>query len=347
MVAESRPFQILSLSGGGVRGLYTITVLAELETLLAEQTGDTNYWIGKHFDLIAGTSIGGILALALANGVRARKLKEILDTNRKAIFPDEKGCFKNVKKYLKILFKGQYSPDPLRESIISVVGEDTLGEITTPVLIPTINVSTGLVQTFKTPHHPDFQRDWKEKIVDVALATSAAPVYFPPHEIRNSQYIDGGLAANSPALMAYHEATFFLHQNPSQIKLLSIGTMGQRDTLNTNSKGRHGYVNTWDKGKKIVAMSLSSTESLHNQIVKHLLDDSHVAFLDDPLTPDQATADLRLDNASDEAAKILTAQAENQAKYFSGTPFFKDLIKHEAPQATLYHGPNKSNHQEG
>ena len=103
-------FQILSLSGGGMRGLYTATVLAELEQSLADKSDDPHYWIGQHFDLICGTSIGGILALGLASGLNARALANILDSNRKDIFPSRGHSW--VKTAWQLLF-GFYSAQAL------------------------------------------------------------------------------------------------------------------------------------------------------------------------------------------------------------------------------------------
>lgn len=333
---ESTPFNILSLSGGGVRGLYTITVLAELEKYLAEKSGDEDYWIGQHFDLISGTSIGGILGLALASGVTARELEKVLDDNRKLIFP--KTSF--LKAAIGQLFSGKYSAEPLKKVIQEVVGEKKIGDLKTRVLVPAINASTGLVQTFKTPHHKDLQRDWRFKVLDVALATSAAPTYFPPHKIDSAIYVDGGLAANSPALMALHEARHFLEKDSNNIYLVSIGTMGQKFTKRECSKGRYGYLG-WGLGEELIAISMSSTESLHNQIAQHELEDDRYLFIDSSNTPSNSEAGLELDNASDEAADILKAQAKSKAQYAINEPVLRSVFQHKALPPKFHYGPQK------
>lgn len=332
MNSDQKNFQILSLSGGGVRGLYTITILAELEQYLADEHNDRDYWIGRHFDLIAGTSIGGILALALASGVTARELKDVIDSSRKSIFPQE-GRF---KKIYKKLFSGSYSPTPLKEVIESVVGNKKIADLKTRVLVPAINASSGLVQTFKTSHHEDFRRDLKLKISDVALATSAAPTYFPPHQIGNSKFVDGGIAANSPALMAYYEARYFLNVEASQIRLLSVGTMGQLQTLPEKKKQKNGYLTAWGLGEKLVSMCLSSTESLHNQIVQHLLEPNQFIVVDDYLTPSQSDTKIDLDNASDEAAAILKGRAEHKAQRVINEPVVKEIFSNQTCKPKFY-----------
>ncbi|UEL21515.1 patatin-like phospholipase family protein [Pseudomonas fluorescens] len=100
------------------------------------------------------------------------------------------------------------------------------------MLIPAINYSSGQPQVFKTSHHPSFKRDHKFRLVDIALATSAAPAYFPRHTFNNNQYVDGGLYANAPGLLADHEAQTFFRQPSETVHLLSIGTMSSKFTAN-------------------------------------------------------------------------------------------------------------------
>ncbi|NEK79583.1 MAG: patatin, partial [Xanthomonas perforans] len=80
-------------------------------------------------------------------------------------------------------------------------------------------------QFFKTPHHPSFELDHRLKVMDVALATAAAPVYFPLARNERGVFADGGLVGNAPGLFGLHEARHFLAKDPSvQVRVLSIGT---------------------------------------------------------------------------------------------------------------------------
>ncbi len=330
-------FQILSLSGGGVRGLYTITVLAELEQHLADEFSDENYWIGKHFDLICGTSIGGILALGLANGQTARELLEILDLNRKEIFP-----FKSrLTKIFKRPYQSLYTTTPLRKVLQKAYKGKIIGDLKARVLVPAVNYTTGSVQVFKTPHHIDFRNDWKLTLVDVGLATSAAPTFFPIHTINDSRYVDGGLAANSPALMGFHEVRQFLGDSKTQTRVLVVGTMGQEKTADHNKKLNAGYVGGWSMGKALVELTLSANEGLHNQILRHLLSEDSLLEIDDSATSEQSK-NLDLDNASDVAASVLKGRAKERAKKTISEPIFKNFIKHQAPKPTFFYGSNKT-----
>lgn len=189
------PFQILSLSGGGYLGLYTICVLADLEDRIGAP-------LGSRFDLIAGTSVGGIIAIGIANEVPAARIKAAFETNGTRIVSDRRAPGTPIGKVadvLRSLSSPKYAPSPLRATIVDIIGADTrIGELKHPCIIPTVCLTKGGPQIFKTDHHPDFSRDHRLRAVDVALATSAAPAYFPIAVIDDSLYADGGLYANPP-----------------------------------------------------------------------------------------------------------------------------------------------------
>jgi patatin-like phospholipase/acyl hydrolase len=184
-------FQILALSGGGFRGLYTAKVLADIEESIGAP-------VATRFDLLAGTSIGGILALALALEIPAAKMVRMFEKQGGQIF---KRRF-SLGGYLRAPYTQASLGELLRSD--DLFGLRTLGSCKHPVIVPAINYTTGRPVVFKTPHHHNFLRDHKHLVADVALATSAAPGYFPRHVFGNSQYIDGGLFANAPGLLGVH-----------------------------------------------------------------------------------------------------------------------------------------------
>lgn len=106
-----------------------------------------------------------------------------------------------------------------------VVGDRPLKAAKTRLVIPTYDVNTGKVYLFKTPHHAWYLHHRDLPAVDIALATSAAPTYFPAHTIPDrGTFIDGGLWANCPAMVGLVEAFDFLEQRPDQVRMLSIST---------------------------------------------------------------------------------------------------------------------------
>src|SRR5437016_4423935 len=166
-------FRILSLDGGGIKGTFSAAALAALE----EATGKR---IVEHFDLITGTSTGGIIAIGLAMGATAEEVRRFYETDGPKIFPRRHGVQKWLGR-IRNVFRPRFSNEALRAAIQGVVGDRPLKEAKTRLVIPTYDVNTGKVYLFKTPHHPGYSHHADVTAVDVALATSAAPTYFPAH----------------------------------------------------------------------------------------------------------------------------------------------------------------------
>ncbi|HBS27803.1 MAG TPA: hypothetical protein DD827_11895 [Gammaproteobacteria bacterium] len=172
------------------------------------------------------------------------------------------------------------------------------------------------------------------------MATSAAPTYFPIHQIDDRWYVDGGLAANSPALMGLHEARYFLGKSDSQIRLMLVGTMGLEKSADQSKKLKRGYWG-WNKGRDLIDLTLSANEGLHNQIVKHLIPEDNLLEVDDKQTPDQSKL-LELDNSSDAAASTLRGRGKDRAQKIISQPTFQKFSNHRASIPTFYYGPNKN-----
>jgi patatin-like phospholipase/acyl hydrolase len=195
MDAQGARFNILALTGGGYRGLYTAHVLAQLEAFAGRP-------IGQCFDLIAGTSIGGILALALAFEIPMAQVVNEFHQRAPTIF--------RRRGPLAGWTRAKYAQAGLREAIEAILSSDvTLAMAQHAVIIPALNLTHGEPQVFKTRHHDTYHRDYRYRVIDIALATSAAPVFFPIAELDNQLFADGGLFANAPDLAALHEAESF------------------------------------------------------------------------------------------------------------------------------------------
>lgn len=206
-------FQILSLDGGGIKGLYSAAILAQLEDDL--NLAD----ITEHFDLITGTSTGGIIALGLGAGLRPREIVQFYSQHGPTIFPD---CWLARKRHY---VQRKYSAEPLQAALKKCVGDRRLADSRKRLVIPSYNLDKGEVYLFKTPHHERLRRDWKVPMWKVAMATSAAPTYFPAfQEIDHIRLIDGGLWANNPTMVGIVEAVSMLGQPINTIAVLSLGT---------------------------------------------------------------------------------------------------------------------------
>lgn len=330
-------FKILSLSGGGYRGLYTAEVLKELENHLKSK--NTDDCIANYFNLITGTSIGGIIALALAYEIPAEKIAKIFDDKGQTIFT------KQSKFNPFGMFKAKYNSDILKDILLGWFGDALIGDLKHPVVIPAVDYTTGFPVAFKTPHHDTFKQDWKQKIVDVALATSAAPTYFKRHRIGDNEYIDGGLFANSPSLVGLHEAEIFFKHSINQVKILSIGTLSSKKTINpkTNKKGGltdWGERNVLKSAPNIIDVTLSSQQLFMNQLVKHRIKDNLVV-IDETLSHSSAPF-VGLDDASDSARQVLKSNASQSSKVALGKPEVLAFFDETAIPPVFYEGTYKN-----
>lgn len=217
-----RDFRILSLDGGGIRGIFPAAVLAELE---ARYLGGRS--VGGYFDLIAGTSTGGILALGLAAGLTAADLLKLYAERGCEIFPPgSPGFVGRVERRLRSWRRGiryAYDQENLARILRETLGDRKLGDATYRLSIPSFDGEYGEVYIFKTPHHPDYRRDLRESMVKVGLATSAAPTYFRSLRDGGYTFVDGGVWANNPVMIALVEALTSFDIDRSRIRILSIG----------------------------------------------------------------------------------------------------------------------------
>jgi uncharacterized protein len=204
--------RILSIDGGGIRGAFPASLLATLEEAIEAPIAD-------YFDLIVGTSTGGIIALGLGLGLSATEILRFYNEHGPKIF-----CGNRFLRRLRHFGLAKYSSTPLREALKSVFADRQLGESSKRLVIPSCSLLTGEVHVWKTAHHPRLERDYRERVVEVALSTAAAPTYFPAYRsAAGLPLIDGGVWANNPAGVAVVEAIGILGWSPSELRLLSIG----------------------------------------------------------------------------------------------------------------------------
>lgn len=232
---ENKSFKILSIDGGGIRGLIPAKVLAELEAELQKEEPEKK--LHEHFDLICGTSTGAILAIGIALGIPAKDLAKFYEDNAKVIFP--RFIFRFLPRKSRVFFNAIYSNKKLLKKLRQVYaeanggGDPLLNDLKTKVCVPAFNGNDGAINVLKTKHHPEYRRDYKLPAYHVAMSSASAPVYFPPHSFSfnnelgkgtNVNMIDGGIFANNPALIGVFEATDKLDIPIGDISILSLGT---------------------------------------------------------------------------------------------------------------------------
>ena len=220
-------YRVLALDGGGIRGVFTTTILARLEAAVPGFLG--------RVDLFAGTSTGGIVALGLAAGLAPGDLTRLYLERGGEIFASRFGVLDPAARLVWATYDNRGLERVLEETFARQ-GVATLGDLRRRVLIPTFDLdgsarpgrAGGAARAWKPKFFHNFPgpgSDAGERIVDVAMRTSAGPTYFPTHQ----GYVDGGVIANNPSMAALAQA---IHpdtgrQRLEDVCLLSIGT-GQR-----------------------------------------------------------------------------------------------------------------------
>ncbi|WP_166636783.1 CBASS cGAMP-activated phospholipase [Cognatilysobacter terrigena] len=317
-MTESEPyFQALALTGGGFRGLYSAHVLQRLE----ERSGRP---IAQSIDLIAGTSIGGIVALAAAFEVPMSKVVETFAEHGPAIF--------RKKRSLAGLASNLYDPAPLQQVIAQLIDRDAmLSDARHALVIPALNMTTGKQQILKTRHDPSWDRDHRYNAYQVALATAAAPIYFPLAEIDNQLFADGGLVANAPDLVALHEANRFMGQRDDRVRMLSVGTLSSRYSLPSDIQRGMG-VWQWLKPLKfpLIETVLAAQQQFAIQLVQHRLGENYTRIDGEP--SDTVMRTVGLDKADAAAQKALLGLAAKDVS---------DVLGTEAIQRFLFHTPRR------
>lgn len=215
-------YRILSLDGGGIRGLLTVVLLQELEKMVPG-------WL-EQVDLIAGTSTGGIIAIGLARGMKPAQLRHLYYEKGPLIFEDSP--WDNLVD-LYGLKGAQYDTANLRRELERVLQDTRLKDLSKKVLISTFDMSDPKSGTWKPKFFHNFEgadSDGDVEAYKVALYTSAAPTYFPWVD----RFIDGGVVANNPSMAALSQTrdernapgNFRDGRRPilEEIRLLSLGT---------------------------------------------------------------------------------------------------------------------------
>ncbi|MES2136692.1 MAG: CBASS cGAMP-activated phospholipase [Pseudomonadota bacterium] len=218
----------MAIDGGGLKGAFPAAFLAEIE----ERSGQR---IVDQFDLVAGTSTGGIIALGLAMGLSAGEILQFYRDRGPTIFGQRAGgaqglgdwlgrAASNVGARARQFVRSKYSNRELAQALTDVFGERQLGESVTRLVIPAFDSTTCGPYVFKTAHHTRFKSDYTRRVVDVALATAAAPTFLPAHSFGGGTHIiDGGVWANNPAGAAALEAATILGWEMTEVRLLSVG----------------------------------------------------------------------------------------------------------------------------
>ncbi|MQL84364.1 hypothetical protein Taro_016880 [Colocasia esculenta] len=323
---------ILSIDGGGVRGIIPATILAFLEKELQKLDGE-DARIADYFDVVAGTSTGGLVtAMLTASNEQKRPLfaaKDVISfylEHCPKIFPQTSGVLKVVKGASGPRYDGKYLHKVIREKL----GERRLQETLTNVVIPTFDIKQLQPKIFST--YALKNGSLGVKLSDICISTSAAPTYLPAHyfkveeagKVEEFNLIDGGVAANNPSLIAMSEVTKEISKGNSDffpvkpmdygrflVISLGTGTPKQEQKYTAEAAGGWGVLGWLINGGSTPLVDVFTNASvdmvdIHISVVFQALhsDDNYLRIQDDTLAGDTSSVDISTEENLHKLVKI-------------------------------------------
>jgi uncharacterized protein len=251
--------RVLSIDGGGVRGVIPASFLASVEEALGESITD-------YFDLVVGTSTGGIVALGLGAGLSAAGIRDFYVERGPRIFRGQRQA-----RALRHVVTAKYDPHRLQVELKDVLGDTRIGESKVRLVVPSMNLTTGQVHLWKTSHNERFIEDYKRPMVEAAMATASAPTFFRAFVSESgTPLIDGGVFANNPAGLAAVEAVGVLGWRREDVAILSLGCGSEPLNVHTRGWWRHGIAGL---SFKVTAIFMSGQSDASCGMATHLIGD--------------------------------------------------------------------------
>ncbi|PCJ61084.1 MAG: patatin [Rhodospirillaceae bacterium] len=325
MTDGPRRLRVLSIDGGGMRGVYTGAYLSALAKQAAARRNTGDLDVGKAFDLIVGTSTGGIIACALAAGVPLDEVVDLFRRHGREIFPIKMPDGLNIDLFRQLFSRPKYlirGANALQRRLEEKFGDMTVRQVydqrRIALAIPAIEMSRHRSWVFKTPHLGG-HRDDGFRLVDVCLATSAAPLYRSMARVENPTmyghhhvFIDGGLWANNPVLVGMIDA-LQMTEPGDRIEIFSLGTCPPPAGDIFDADDMHRGLGDWKFGGEAAVIALDAQafayDNMAGMLAGHLDRDCHVVRFPRGDLPAKAMPYLDLDETSNKATKVLVEQA--------------------------------------
>ncbi|GJZ50910.1 patatin-like protein 2, partial [Tanacetum coccineum] len=325
-ITNGKLITVLSIDGGGIRGIIPATILAFLESQLQELDGD-DARIADYFDVVAGTSTGGLVTAMLTTPdgnnrplYAAKDIVPFYNEHGPKIFPQYRGVGASIVNTVKMVFGPKYNGKYLREVIREQLGNTRLNDTLTNVVIPTFDTKR-LQPTIFSTYEAKVHLVYNAQLSDICISTSAAPTYFPAHYFKNKDangngqefnLIDGGVAANNPTLVAISQVTKqVFSENPDlfpikptdygRFLVISIGAGASKDVGPYNAKmeskwGIFGWLVQNGSTPIVDVFTHASGDMVDNHISVFFQavhsQNNYIRIQDDTLSGDEASVDI-------------------------------------------------------
>lgn len=311
-----KPFKILSLDGGGIKGVYAASILQQCEQHFC------NGRLASHFDMVAGTSTGGLIALGLGLNFNTDKIMDFYRKDGRKIFPKlPSSKFAKFIKIAKNSNEAKLNYLELKKAVKNIFGDNTLGQSRVRLVIPAFMMPKTEIVVFKTDHHSDFKNDYKTFMWEVARATTAAPTYLKglEHQESGRIFLDGGVWANNPIMVAVVDALSCYEISLDQLRILSIGTGNAPFELPAKR-----VLGGWWNWREIIKAAMYLTTDNATAQAKLILGPEHCLRIE----PENEAAQIELDDY-DTAFSVLPELAQKHFEVYKDqlSSFFKEEVK--------------------
>ena len=324
---RGRPLRVLSIDGGGMRGLYAAAYLSSLIQRYTKARDLQAIDIGRGFDLITGTSTGAIIACALAAGVSVDRVAALYRKWGAAIFPRRLPRRVGPELAWQLWKRPRYlkaGSAALGRALAAEFGETTLGDVwqrrRIAVAVPAVERSRNRSWVFKTPHLSNtLHRDDGYSLVDVCLASSAAPIYRSMARIENPDtpghhvFVDGGLWANNPVLIGLLDAIQMTSPGDS-IEIFCLGTCPRPQGELIGDRALHRGLVGWRFGGGVTPVAIEAQEfafdNMARMLAPHVDRNCRILRFPHGRVSGEMMKHLDLDDASCDAMDALVAQAQ-------------------------------------
>jgi patatin-like phospholipase/acyl hydrolase len=288
---QSNIIKVLAVDGGGIRGIIPAIILDAIQQRLGMEPWQT-------YDLIAGTSTGGIITVGVGTACNngkpysARQLIDLYVQNGAAIFQ------KNIFTPERELVLPKYSPAGLEGVLKRFFGDSQFSSALTPLLVSSYDLQSQRPFFFKS-HRIAASEDYNWWVRDIARATSAAPTFFPPFHLQRGKddyaLVDGGIFVNNPSMAAFVEARM-LYPDATKVVVISVGTGDRQDQI------RYAQAKDWGLlgwAKQIVPVLMDSVSEAVDYELQNL--------------PECTYYRLQVENLPQEAGEMDNVTPENIA----------------------------------
>ena len=325
----TRPYRVLSLDGGGMRGIYSAAYLQLLLTRYAGIREVARIDFGKAFDLICGTSTGAILACAVAADIDLTKVISLYADKGSAIFP-EKVPSSTGRILLQLPRRSGLNhrgADALRKALTAELKNTKVIDIwrdrKIALAIPAVEMSRHASWVFKTPHLKNSKhRDDGYTLVDVCMASTAAPVFRSLEYLKNPDtpgghvFVDGGLWANSPVLVGLIDA-LEMTKPGERIEIFCLGTCPPPSGDQIPEDGVDWGMKEWRMGADAASVGISAQQFAYDHMARmlaaHTGRDVKIWRFPHGDVPGKMLAHLDLDETSAEAMQALVQHGQTDA----------------------------------